>query len=129
MINILIVDDQPSIRQLLSEELAQEGYETSLAACGESAMRCLALSQPDLVVLDLYLDGPMGWDVLDEIKRYDQFLPVIIFTAYDSFVEDPRLAKAESYVVKSADLTELKKNIAQILAEGDKFFSRRRASC
>lgn len=70
---------------------------------------------PDLVVLDLYLDGPEGFGLFKDIKRIDPCLPVIIFTAYDSYREDPRLSEAAGYVVKNPDLGELKKNIARIV--------------
>ena len=115
MANILIVDDQACIRQLLSEELADEGYRVTGVGDAESARAHLKASPPDLVLLDLYLDGLHGWDVLRDVKRQDPCLPVIIVTAYDSFRDDPRLSEAEGYVIKSVDITELKKKVANTL--------------
>jgi DNA-binding response OmpR family regulator len=115
MANILIIDDQPCVRQVLSEELAGEGYwVTGVGDAGSARAHLKALS-PDLVLLDLYLDGPYGWDLLRDIKRQDPSLPVLILTAYDSFVDDPRLSKADGYVIKSVDLTELKEKVANTL--------------
>ncbi len=116
MPNILIVDDQPCIRKLLSEELIYEGYRVKTAGDGESAMASLRSSPPDLVLLDLYLDGPDGWEVLRDVKRQDPHLPVLIVTAYDSFADDPRLSMADGYVVKSIDFRELKQKIANALS-------------
>ena len=115
MARILIVDDQPCVRELLSEELISEGYRVATAGDVESVRGHLRFSQPDLVLLDLYLDGPDGIGVLHDIKGKNPNLPVIIFTAYDSYVDDPRLSQADGYVIKSIDLDELKGKIADIL--------------
>jgi len=115
MTKILIVDDQACIRELLSEELISEGYRVATAGDAESVSGHLRFSQPDLVLLDLYLDGPDGIGVLRDIKRQHPDLPVIIFTAYDSYVDDPRLSQADGYVIKSIDLDELKGKIADVL--------------
>ncbi|MBW1795778.1 MAG: response regulator [Deltaproteobacteria bacterium] len=116
MANILIVDDQQCIRELLSEELMCEGYRVESVGDAESVTGHLRFSRPDLVLLDLYLDGLDGWEVLRHIKRQDPYLPIIIFTAYDSFVDDPRLSQADGYVIKSIDLDELKQKIANVLS-------------
>ena len=115
MAKILIVDDQACVRELLSEELISEGYRVTTAGDAESISGHLRFSRPDLVLLDLYLDGPDGIGVLRDIKREDPDLPVIIFTAYDSYVEDPRLSQADGYVIKSICLDELKGKIADVL--------------
>lgn len=115
MANILIVDDQPCVRELLSEELMSEGYGVATAGDAESISGHLRFAQPDLVLLDLYLDGPEGVGVLRDIKREDPDLPVIIFTAYDSYRDDLRLSQADGYVIKSFDLNELKEKIADVL--------------
>jgi two-component system response regulator (stage 0 sporulation protein F) len=116
MPNILIVDDQPCIRELISEELIYEGYEVESVGDAESARAYIKRSRPDLVLLDLYLDGPDGWDVLRDIKRQDPHLPVLVVTAYDSFQDDPRLSRADGYVIKSTDFGELKHQIANALS-------------
>lgn len=113
---ILIVDDQECIRELLSEQLVSEGYCVATAGDPESASGHLRSSQPDLVLLDLYLDGLEGLGVFHDIKRQHPNLPVIIFTAYDSYREDPRLSQADGYVIKSAVLDELKGRIAHLLS-------------
>ena len=115
MAKILIVDDQSCVRELLSEELLSEGYRVTTAGDAESISGHLRFSRPDLIVLDLYLDGPDGIGVLRDIKREDPDLPVIIFTAYDSYMDDPRLSQADGYVIKSICLDELKGKIGNIL--------------
>lgn len=116
MASILIVDDQPCVRQLLSEELICDGYRVAGADDAESVWRHLRSSRPDLVILDLYLDGQDGFKVLHNIKKKDPHLPVIIYTAYDSYREDPRLSEADGYLIKSIALDELKNKIANVLS-------------
>ena len=116
MPNILIVDDQPCVRELLSEELVHEGYQVESVGDAESVRAHLRSSRPDLVLLDLFLDGPNGWEVLRDVKMQHPHLPVLIVTAYDSFADDPRLSQADGYVIKSVDLMELKQKIAKVLS-------------
>ena len=116
MPNVLIVDDQKCIRELVAEELIREGYQVAgVGNAAESINGHLRAFRPDLVLLDLYLDGPEGWNVLGDIKRQDPNLSVIIFTAYDSYLDDPRLSQADDYVIKSVCLDELKQKIADVL--------------
>jgi len=69
-----------------------------------------------LVLLDLYLNGFQGWDVLNDIKSVYPHLPVLIVTAYDSYADDPRASQADDYVIKSFGAFEgLKKKIAKVL--------------
>jgi len=115
MAKILIIDDQPYVRELLSEELADEGYRVASAGDANSALKRLKASNPDLVVLDLYLEGANGFAVLHDIKKQHPGLPVVIFTAYDSYVDDPRLSQADGYAIKSPDLRPLKEKIVNLL--------------
>jgi CheY-like chemotaxis protein len=118
MARILIVDDEASVRELISEELAEEGYEVSSVGSSESLWVALRSSVPDVVLLDLYLNGVKGWDVLSRIKRQYPDLPVIIVTAYDNFAEDSRVSQADGYVVKNfVALEGLKQKIAMVLGK------------
>ncbi|MCD6138761.1 MAG: response regulator [Deltaproteobacteria bacterium] len=115
MAKILIIDDQPYVRELLSEELTDEGYRVASAGDANSALKRLKASNPDLVVLDLYLEGANGFAVFHDIKKQHPGLPVVIFTAYDSYVDDPRLSQADGYAIKSPDLRPLKEKIVNLL--------------
>ena len=115
MSKILIVDDQPCIQQFLADELASEGYRVATTGDAASVRGHLRFSAPDLVVLDLYLDGPDGIALLHDIKRQYPNLPVLIFTAYDSYRDDPELSEADGYLKKSVVLDELKAGIAGLL--------------
>jgi DNA-binding NtrC family response regulator len=116
MWKILVVDDQDCIRNLVTETLNPDGYETLAVGDVQSVRRVLASARPDLVLLDLYLDGPEGFDLLQEIKGQHPSLPVIIVTAYDSHREDPRLRKADGYVVKSVEFwDEMRQMVAEVI--------------
>lgn len=119
MPDILIVDDQPYLQEFFSEELTNEGYGVVSVNDAESVRDYLRNSRPDIVLLDLYLNGFEGWDLLKELKSEDPGLPVLIVTAYDNYVNDPRLSEADGYVIKSfVQFDDLKQKIADVLARG-----------
>ena len=99
--NILIADDQPYLKVLLCGDLCSKGYRVMSASDAESVNRCLEDSTPDLVLLEISLNGFEGWDVLYHIKKRRPHLPVLIVTSYDSYRNDPRVKAADGYVVKN----------------------------
>ncbi len=115
MAKILIVDDEEHIRMLYQVELEDEGYEVSTAADGYKLLEKIERDRPDLVLLDIKMAGYNGLDLLQEIRNRFYDLPVILCSAYDSFKRDMKSIAADFYVVKSSDLTQLKKTIAMAL--------------
>jgi len=115
MAKILVVDDEEHIRLLYSEELSEAGYEVITAADGYQLIEKIEREKPDLVVLDIKMIDYNGLDLLQEIRNKFYNLPVILCTAYDTFKEDIKAIAADFYVIKSFDLTELKKKIARAL--------------
>ena len=80
---ILVVDDDPSVRRLLSVQLGLAGYEVHIAENGPAALLAIGRTQPDLVILDVMMPDLDGWQVLRALRaepRY-QFLPVLMLTA------------------------------------------------
>ncbi len=115
MAKLLVVDDEEHIRMLYSEELSEAGYEVITAADGYKLMERIDEERPDLVILDVKMADYNGLDLLQEIRSKFYNLPVILCTAYDTFKEDIKSLAADFYVIKSFDLTELKKKIAMAL--------------
>jgi two-component system response regulator (stage 0 sporulation protein F) len=109
MRKILLVDDEEYIRRFYVEELSEEGYEVLTAASGHNLLRKINFFRPDLVILDIKLMDYDGLELLQEIRSHLSDLPVILCTAYDTYKEDPRALAADYYVIKSFDLTELKR--------------------
>lgn len=115
MAKILVVDDEEHIRLLYSEELSEVGYEVITAADGYKLAERIEKEKPDLIVLDIKMVDYNGLDLLQEIRNKFYNMPVILCTAYDTFKEDIKSIAADFYVIKSFDLTELKKKIAMAL--------------
>jgi len=115
MAKILVVDDEEHIRLLYSEELSEAGYEVITAGDGHKLIERIETDKPDLVVLDIKMVDYNGLDLLQEIRNKFYNMPVILCTAYDTFKEDIKSIAADFYVIKSFDLTELKKKIATAL--------------
>lgn len=111
MPRILIVDDEEHIRTLYALELEDEGYEVLPLATGKGLAQHVRSFRPDVVVLDIKMVDVSGLDVLQEIRKEFYDLPVILCSAYGSYKGDLKSIAADYYVVKSSDLTELKKKI------------------
>jgi len=117
MKNILLVDDEDSIHLLYREELEEEGYTVHSAFSGEEALEKLAGMEVDLVILDINMPGMNGLEALRKIKEMNPSLPVILSSAYQEFKQDLSSWASDEYLVKSANLDELKAAVKRHLAE------------
>lgn len=103
---ILVVDDEPGMRETLRIHLAQEGYEVDVAASGDAAVQALLDAHFDLVITDLVMLGGDGYAVMDCVERQCLDTAVIVITGYgsiDSAVEALRRGAAD-YVQKPFEL-------------------------
>jgi DNA-binding NtrC family response regulator len=80
--SVLVIDDEEIVREALETLLSSEGYEVTSAATGTAGLEALGNRRVDVVLLDLMLPDRSGLDVLDEIRRFDEELPVVMITAY-----------------------------------------------
>jgi len=115
MVNILIVDDEASIRMLYREEFEDEGYNVTEAEDGHEIIEKIKQDKPDVIVLDIKMAEYDGLDLLQEIRQQFQDLPVIICSAYGAYKGDYKTLAADYYVVKSSDLSELKQKVKKAL--------------
>ena len=113
---ILIVDDEENIRLLFKEELQEDGYIIETADSADDAAKKIESFQPDLITLDIKMPGMDGIEFLRQLKEKDKNLKVIICSAYGGFKQDFRTWASEAYIVKSADLNELKTTIKKVLS-------------
>ena len=116
---ILIVDDDPHIRQVLSFALGKAGMQTSEAPDGESALGAIAAQRPDLVVLDINMPRMNGLDVCRKLRTSDD-LPILFLSSRDDEID--RVLGLElggdDYVVKPFSPREVVARVSAILKRG-----------
>jgi len=94
---ILVVDDEPLIRDLLRDILREEGYEVSVAKEGLSALKKVKREETDLVITDVKMPGLDGIKLLKEIKKVSPSTPVIVITAYGTIENAVEAMKKGAY--------------------------------
>lgn len=77
---ILLVDDEPSICESLQAFLEDAGYQTSIAHNGQEALDHISISEPDLVILDLYMPAMDGHELLAHLAKDHPTLPKLVFS-------------------------------------------------
>ncbi|NOY87699.1 MAG: response regulator [Deltaproteobacteria bacterium] len=115
MRTILVVDDEEDIRLLYKEELEEDGYNVLLASDGQEAVERLVKDKPDLVALDIRMPDMDGIEVLQRIRGMDREIPIVISTAYGDYRQNFDVWAADAFVVKTANLDELKNTIRDLL--------------
>ena len=113
---VLVVEDDPTLRLVIQDNLASEGYDVDVAADGACAIRQTRAATPDLIVLDLTLPDCDGLDLLPILRLGGQ-IPIIILTARTQQVEKLsglRLG-ADDYITKPFDMEELLARIRAVL--------------
>jgi len=113
---ILLVDDDPNIRQLVNLYLEKEGFEVMMAARGDDAVKMFKTSPPNLILLDLMLPGMDGWQVCREVRKVSN-IPIIMLTAKDETFDKVLGLElgADDYMVKPFDTKELVARIKAVL--------------
>jgi DNA-binding NtrC family response regulator len=115
---ILVVDDEESLRTVLSAELLAEGYRVNTATDGEDAINLLAGQDFDLILLDIKMGRVDGFEVLRHVKRIRPATKVIMLTGFADLknaIESKRLG-AEDFVSKPYDLVDLLTTVDRVLA-------------
>jgi two-component system response regulator AtoC len=108
-IGVLVVDDDPLLRKLVTDQLSRSGFDASSAASGEEALDSLRATDYDVVLLDIRMDGMTGLDTLREIRKTEDAPEVIMLTADTSLgtgLEAMRLG-AYDYLTKPSTLDEM----------------------
>src|SRR5512145_501444 len=139
MEKILIIDDEPFIRENVERILHEDGYQVLSAADGASACELVSAEEIDLVLLDLNLGKENGIEVLKEMKAIDPELLVIVITGYGSvesavaslklgafhYMKKPFKADALRVIVKLAlQTTSLKREVRAIRQGALEFFEK-----
>jgi len=105
---ILVVDDEPSVRESVGYALEQEGFDVTLATDGEDAESKISDERFDLLILDIMMPGKSGLDVCREV-RASSAVPIILLTAKDAEVDKVVGLEvgADDYVTKPFSVREL----------------------
>ncbi len=120
MDKILIVDDESNIIELLRLYLEKDGFSVVSAKNGTEALSCFSKENPDLIVLDIMIPEPDGWQVLREIRKTSN-VPIIMLTAKsETFDKVTGLELgADDYLTKPFDAKELIARIKAVLRRSD----------
>jgi DNA-binding NarL/FixJ family response regulator len=125
---VLVVDDHPLMRQGLAMLINQQ---QDMQVCGEAeeahaAMQAIAQRRPDIVILDISLNGPDGLEVLKDIRASDPDLPVLILSMHDEaiYAERALRARANGYIMKQEATEKVLVAVRRIL-NGDLYLSDR----
>ncbi|MBL7136860.1 MAG: response regulator [Candidatus Marinimicrobia bacterium] len=110
---ILIIDDEPSVCNFLSDYLKYKGYNSKIALSGEEALTALNTEHFDLVLLDLIMPEMNGLEVLERIKKIDLKVPIIILTSVkDKNITESSLEMgAVDFISKPIDIERLEESI------------------
>jgi len=119
--SVLVVDDEPDIRNLLQEILEDEGYAVSVAESASAAQSCIDEQKPDLVLLDIWMPDSDGISLLKNWRKTgDLQFPVIMISGHgtvETAVEATRHG-AVDFIEKPVSLAKLLLNVEKALAEG-----------
>ena len=134
MIKILVVDDEATMASQLEERLSRMGYEvTGKASSGGAAIELLKWAHPDLVLMDIVMEGEMDGINAAQVIRDDFDLPVVFLTGHaeDEFIEKAKAVEPFGYIIKpfrekelkaTIDIAVYKKSIERLLRESEERF-------
>ncbi len=117
MFKVLVVEDDPNLRQLMSVFLRRNGFEVMRAQDGEEALSLLETAMPDLIVCDIMMPRMDGFALTGDLRQAYPELPILMVTAREA-LEDKRKAFAvgtDDYMVKPIELDELLLRINALL--------------
>lgn len=120
-VKLLLVDDEGDFRRATSAALGRRGFTVSEAASGEDALSAIQNERPDVVLLDLKMPGLSGIETLQEIRKKDSSLPVIILTGhgdYEAAIAGIKLSIVD-FLQKPIDMDQLSERISQLMKLGE----------
>ena len=121
---LLVVEDEPNIRELLATSLRFAGFEVHTASNGTEAIRLAGSLEPDLVVLDVMLPDLDGFAVTRRIRESGKHIPIVFVTARDSLDDKIKglTVGGDDFVTKPFSLDEV---VARIVEQVRKHHPRR----
>ena len=114
---VLVVDDDPAVRESLTQVLREEDYYVLPAANGNAALSIMYSTAIDLVLLDLNMPEKSGWDTFEELTRNNPLLPILVITARPNQLFTALAAGVDALLEKPLDVPELLATIQKLLGE------------
>lgn len=116
---VLIVDDQPGIRRLLAEILAEDGHRVLVAANGYEALQLARGTPLAMVLMDMKMPGLDGLATLRELRHSGERCPVIMMTAYGEVeaMQEAMELGAARYITKPFDINAVKEMVSAVVRE------------
>ena len=114
---ILVVDDDDGIRKLVGEILRLEGHRVEMAGDGLQALTLMAVTRPDLILLDLIMPVMDGWTFLQHCRTDPQFahVPVLVMSTTSKLQETANTLGVQGVLCKPFELEELLDSIDRLL--------------
>ncbi|XEC93339.1 response regulator transcription factor [Paenibacillus tarimensis] len=114
---VLVIEDEPTLARLLSYNLTQEGYDTTVADHGADGLQTALQRSFDLIILDIMLPGLNGFEILTRLRQNGVRTPVIILTARNAEEEVVQGLKhgADDYITKPFGVAELLARVSAVL--------------
>jgi DNA-binding response OmpR family regulator len=117
---ILVVDDDPNVRELLRVNLAAQGYDIDTAVNGAEALLAIERRVPRLIILDVMMPEMDGWEVCKQVRdKYRDSVRIVMLTAKDTArdkIIGKDILKADDYLTKPFDIDELVATIRRLLS-------------
>ena len=116
-LKILLADDSMTAQNMARKILSDAGYEVITVSNGAAALKKIAETAPDLVILDIYMPGYSGFEVCERVKRADPNKPVLLSVGkLEPYREDDALAvRANGVVVKPFEASELIATVEKVM--------------
>ena len=96
---VLVVDDEPGIRNFLRIKLRVSGYDVITTMSGAEAIELVKAQEPDIMLLDVLMPDVTGMDVLDKVRTFSQ-VPIIVFTGRPDIFQVALKLGANDYIAK-----------------------------
>ena len=118
---VLVIDDDPAMRELMARSLTKDGWSVAIAGTGEEGLSVAEAHQPDVIVLDVLLPKRDGWEVLASLKRHPKLsdTPVVLVTMVEDRQRGMALG-ATDYLTKPVDWERLREVLARHLPDRSK---------
>lgn len=120
MANILVIDDDPSIRRVLLDILSGEGHDVSLAINGEEGVSLFKDGEYDLVFTDLGMPGLSGWEVMHAVREHREDVQVVVLTGWPEEIVTQALASdtVQGVLTKPFKMDRLLARIGEFMRKG-----------